>query len=51
MIVHKRSIRPNDLKAGQVKVVVYSKGDLVMIGGLERAWGYCRAKAVDQPTS
>lgn len=31
MTVHKRIIRPDDLKVGQVKVVVYSKGDRVMI--------------------
>ena len=31
MTGHKQMIRPNDLKAGQVKVVIYSKGDRVMI--------------------
>lgn len=31
MTGHKQMIGPNDLKAGQVKVVVYSKGDRVMI--------------------
>lgn len=31
MTGHKQMIRPNDLKAGQVKVVVYSKKDRVVI--------------------